>query len=56
LKPPEAEEWIRTCTIITGEPSELVCEIHTRMPVILPEDKLDACLSGEESEISPSWN
>jgi putative SOS response-associated peptidase YedK len=46
-KPHGAEDWIRTYTIITGEPNELVREIHTRMPVILPEDKLDAWLSGE---------
>src|SRR4029077_11795328 len=26
-----------TCTIITGEPNELVAQIHPRMPVILPE-------------------
>jgi putative SOS response-associated peptidase YedK len=31
----EGAEWIRTCTIITGEPSELVAPIHNRMPVIL---------------------
>lgn len=36
-KPPEAEDWIRTCTIVTGEPNEPIREIHTRMPVILPE-------------------
>src|SRR5438132_5294553 len=29
-------EWLRTCTIITGEPNELVAQIHPRMPVILP--------------------
>jgi putative SOS response-associated peptidase YedK len=46
-KPPKTEDWIRTCTIITGEPNELIREIHTRMPVILPEDKLDVWLSGE---------
>ena len=27
---------IRTCTIITTEPNELVASIHNRMPVILP--------------------
>jgi putative SOS response-associated peptidase YedK len=32
------DEWLRTCTIITGEPNELVAQIHTRMPVILPEE------------------
>ena len=25
---------VTTCTIITGEPNELVAQIHTRMPVI----------------------
>jgi putative SOS response-associated peptidase YedK len=29
---------LRTCTIITGDPNELVGQIHTRMPVILPEE------------------
>jgi hypothetical protein len=32
------DEWLRTCTTITGEPNELVARIHTRMPVILPEE------------------
>jgi len=31
---PGTQEWLRTCTIITGQPNELVAEIHTRMPVI----------------------
>ena len=34
---PESGEWLRTCTIITGEPKELVAQIHPRMPVILPQ-------------------
>ena len=46
-KPPGSEEWIHTCTIITGEPNDLVREIHTRMPVILPDEHIDAWLSGE---------
>ena len=50
-KPPGSEDWIRTCTIIIGEPNELVREIHTRMPVILPDDKLDAGLSGEARRV-----
>ena len=41
------DEWLRTCTIITGEPNEFVRQIHTRMPVILPEEQHDAWLSGE---------
>ncbi len=34
-KDPATDEWLRTCTIITGEPNEFVRQIHTRMPVIL---------------------
>jgi putative SOS response-associated peptidase YedK len=31
--------WLRTFTIVTGEPNELVAPIHNRMPVILrPQD------------------
>jgi putative SOS response-associated peptidase YedK len=37
-KDPESGEWLRTCTIITGEPNELVAQIHPRMPVILAEN------------------
>ena len=36
-KDSESGEWLRTCTIITGEPNDLVAQIHPRMPVILPE-------------------
>jgi putative SOS response-associated peptidase YedK len=36
-KDSETEKWTRTCTIITGEPNELVAQIHPRMPVIIPE-------------------
>jgi putative SOS response-associated peptidase YedK len=41
------DQWLRTCTIITGESNEFVREFHTRMPVILPEEHPDAWLSGE---------
>jgi putative SOS response-associated peptidase YedK len=44
---PETQEWLRTCTIITGQPNELVAEIHTRMPVILPLETHDGWLTGE---------
>jgi putative SOS response-associated peptidase YedK len=27
-----------TCTIITGDPNQLVAQVHTRMPVILAEE------------------
>jgi putative SOS response-associated peptidase YedK len=46
-KDPATDEWLRTCTIITGEPNELVAQIHTRMPVILPEERHELWLSGE---------
>ena len=35
-KDPESGEWLRTCTIVTDEPNQLVAQIHPRMPVILP--------------------
>ena len=38
---------LRTCVIITGEPNELVSQIHTRMPLILPPETHERWLSGE---------
>jgi putative SOS response-associated peptidase YedK len=37
-KPAETEDWLCTSTIITGESNDLVRQIHTRMPAILPEE------------------
>jgi putative SOS response-associated peptidase YedK len=34
-RPPEGGEPVRTCTIITTEPNELMATFHHRMPVIL---------------------
>jgi putative SOS response-associated peptidase YedK len=48
-KDPESGEWLRTCTIITGEPNALVAQIHPRMPVILPE-KHHAAWLGETDD------
>jgi putative SOS response-associated peptidase YedK len=48
-KDPESGEWLRTCTIITGEPNELVAQIHPRMPVILSEQHHAAWL-GESDD------
>lgn len=31
-------DWLRTCTIITTEPNDVVTHLHNRMPAILPED------------------
>ena len=44
----ESAEWVRTCTIITGEPNELVRPIHDHMPVILPPEAWPKWL-GEQS-------
>ena len=46
-KDPANDQWLHTCTIITGEPNEFVRMIHTRMPVILPEEHHESWLSGE---------
>jgi putative SOS response-associated peptidase YedK len=47
---PDTKEWMRTCVIITGEPSELVAQIHIRMPVILPPETHERWLSGESGK------
>ena len=39
---------IRTCTILTTEPNDLVSPLHNRMAVILHEDDYDTWLSPDE--------
>jgi putative SOS response-associated peptidase YedK len=48
-KSPEGDE-ILTCTIITGEPNDLIAKIHRRMPVILPPENREAWLNPEEQD------
>jgi putative SOS response-associated peptidase YedK len=36
--PPEGEQALRTCTIITTTPNETMAPLHHRMPVILAPD------------------
>jgi putative SOS response-associated peptidase YedK len=43
----EDSEPLHTCTIITCPANELMAQIHTRMPVILPPEAHSAWLSGE---------
>lgn len=43
-EPPEGGDRLRTCTIITTTPNELLTPIHNRMPVILPQDAIDVWL------------
>jgi putative SOS response-associated peptidase YedK len=47
---PDGSE-IKSCTIITTEPNDLVSKVHNRMPVILPEDGYGRWL--EVSEVDP---
>jgi putative SOS response-associated peptidase YedK len=47
-KDPDSGEWIRTCTIVTTEPSKQMQALHDRMPVILHREHYGAWL-GEES-------
>jgi putative SOS response-associated peptidase YedK len=42
---------IRSCTIITTEPNDLMREIHNRMPVILPESVWDTWLDPENNDV-----
>jgi putative SOS response-associated peptidase YedK len=41
-KDPESGEWLRTCTIITGEPYELIAQIHTVKFQATPSTELPA--------------
>jgi len=40
-----------TCTIVTGDPNELVSPIHDRMPVILPPSAWDAWLDRQNGDL-----
>ncbi|WLR51632.1 SOS response-associated peptidase [Bacillus tianshenii] len=48
----QAEKQVNSCTIITTEPNDLMSELHSRMPVILPTDKEAKWLN--RSETNPS--
>ena len=37
-KDPDSGDRLRTCTILTGSPNDLVAPIHDRMPVALSEE------------------
>ena len=45
------EGKIRSCTIITGEPNELVARLHDRMPVMLPAEAWDAWLDPDNHDL-----
>lgn len=44
--------WIRSCTIITGEPNEAVAPIHDRMPVMLPPSAWDQWLDPGNDDVA----
>ena len=48
-KQPDGQQ-LRTCTIITTEPNELVSSVHNRMPVILPKDAQEEWLDPEQHD------
>ena len=48
---PETDEWLRTCTIITGDPNKIVRPIHDRMPVVLPREHWDEWLDPTNDDV-----
>jgi len=38
---PGTSEWMRTFTILTTDPNDVVEPVHDRMPVILPRERVD---------------
>lgn len=51
-KNPETGERVRTCTILTGNPDDLVAPIHDRMPVALPKDNWDEWLATDNHDVA----
>jgi putative SOS response-associated peptidase YedK len=49
-KDPDSGERVRTCTILTGRPDDLVAPIHDRMPVVLPRKGWDEWLSPDNHD------
>lgn len=43
-------EPLRSCTIITTDPNDVMAQIHHRMPVILPPDQWDRWLDGTHND------
>lgn len=49
--PNKDQEPLRSCTIITTSPNEVMSTVHDRMPVILPESAWDAWLDRDNDEL-----
>jgi putative SOS response-associated peptidase YedK len=46
----EADEWVRTFTIVTGEPGRVSGDIHDRQPIILPPELWDVRTEGSSGD------
>ena len=49
--PNRDQEPLRSCTIITTDPNDVMAEIHDRMPVILPESAWDTWLDRDIDDL-----
>lgn len=47
----ETTDPLRTCTVLTTDPNDLVAPLHDRMPVILTEEGWDVWLDEEQSGV-----
>jgi len=50
--PDDADQRVRSCTIITGPPNERIASLHDRMPVVLPPDAWDAWLDRDNDDVA----
>jgi putative SOS response-associated peptidase YedK len=49
--PNKDQEPLRSCTIITTDPNDVMAKIHDRMPVILPESAWDTWLDRDVDDL-----
>jgi putative SOS response-associated peptidase YedK len=47
----DPSSWVRSCTIITGQPNDTVAPIHDRMPVMLPPSAWAEWLAPENDDM-----
>ncbi len=50
-KSPEGDR-VLTCTILTGEPNEVVAPLHDRMPVVLPRESWEPWLDRDNKDVA----
>jgi putative SOS response-associated peptidase YedK len=54
LRAGEKDEWVRTFSIITGEPGKVSGDVHDRPPVILPPSMWSDWLEGSPDDAAAS--